>query len=176
MRAEGYQTWYRYDWEKHIFPKISRDFGSRHRLTKEELLRIILFKAERSKSNFKRDLSNKAKEVSRMLRAVRDAKGDTEIKPKIDALCKIDGIGLGLASAILAACYPRKFTIMDRRVWKGIFGDKALTTSAEGYLRYNRRCLQKAKGLRLSLRDFDRMCWGRSYHSDLCKEFGLRRV
>jgi len=53
MRLKDYQKWYRYNWESEVFPKISQSFKENKKLTKEQFMRIIVFKAERSKIKFK---------------------------------------------------------------------------------------------------------------------------
>ena len=167
MRLQDYGKWYRYNWEKEIFPKISKNFRKKGELTKEEFLRILLFKAERGKTKFKENLLSKAKEVSCGLKKIGELKEEKEIKQEIKKLCKIKGIGVPIASALLAACYPAKFTIIDRRVCEEVFHKRPSTISVKTYLCYNRECCKRAERANLTLRELDRCYWGRNYYSKL---------
>jgi thermostable 8-oxoguanine DNA glycosylase len=96
-------------------------------------------------------------------------------KEQIEILDKIKGIGLPIASAILTVCYPEKFTILDYRVWNILLKDKKVgnknpPNTIFGYLNYVNICKKYSRKLKLSLRDFDRAMWGRSFYESL-KEF-----
>jgi len=111
--------------------------------------------------------------VSKIIRNIGESRDETEKENQIRELCKIRGIDLPIASAILAACYPEEFMIIDRRVWNEVYHRKYLTRSPKIYLSYNLHCLKMAKKKKLRLRDLDKAYWGKNYYSELKAMFKL---
>ena len=147
-----------YELEKQLFGEISGNFRKNKTLSDEEFFKIIIWKSNRVKG--------------KVLEGIK--KSNKSVKEKIKILTKIKGIGLPIASAILTVCYPNKFTVLDYRVWGILFKDKKVKnkrppSSVPGYLDYVNICKNYAKKLKLSLRDFDRAMWGRSFCEDLKK-------
>jgi len=91
---------------------------------------------------------------------------------KVNLLVEINGIGIPIASAILAVCYPEDFTILDYRalnsfydLWKDRYPNRPYTI--RGYLEYCKTCKKIADQYRICLRDLDRVLWGRSWEQGL---------
>ena len=160
-----------YDLEKQLFGKINRNFRENRTLSDEEFFKIIIWKSNRVKGKVLEGIRKSKKSVKQIMRDVYNVKIPEE---KIKILTSIKGIGLPIASAILTVCYPNKFTILDYRVWDILFKDKKVKSknppkTISEYLDYVDICKNYAKKLKLSLRDFDRAMWGRSFNEDLKK-------
>lgn len=160
-----------YDLEKQLFGEINRNFKKNKTLSDEEFFKIIIWKSNRAKGKVLAEIKKSNKSVKQIMRDVYNTKA---LDGKIKILTRIKGIGLSIASAILTVCYPNKFTILDYRVWNILLKDKKvkyknLPTLTLKYLDYVNICKNYAKKLKLSLRDFDRVMWGRSFYEDLKK-------
>ena len=160
-----------YDLERQLFGEISKNFRKNKTLSNEEFFKIIIWKSNRAKGKVLTGIKKNNKSVRRIMRDVYDTKNPEE---KIKILTKIKGIGLPIASAILTVCYPNKFTILDYRVWNILLKDKKVKgknspKTISEYLDYVDICKNYAKKLKLSLRDFDKTMWGRSFYEDLKK-------
>jgi len=160
-----------YELEKQLFGEISGSFRKNKILSEEEFFKIIIWKSNWSKGRVLTGIRKSGKSVNQIMREVYNAKTPEE---KVKTLIKIKGIGLPIASAILTVCYPEEFTVLDSRVWDILFKDKkvknkTLPNTISGYLDYVNICKNYAKELNLSLRDFDKAMWGRSFYEDLRK-------
>jgi len=158
-----------YELEKQLFNEIGRNFRKNKTLSDEEFFKIIIWKSNRVKGKVLAGIKKSNKSVKQIMREVYNANTSEE---KIKLLTNIKGIGLPIASAILTVCYPKKFTILDYRVWDILFKDKKVkgknpSKTISEYLDYVDICKNYAKKLKLSLRDFDRTMWGRSFYEDL---------
>jgi thermostable 8-oxoguanine DNA glycosylase len=104
---------------------------------------------------------------------MREVSQEGTLDAKVQRLLSIPGIGIPIASAILAVCYPEQFTILDRRVWETLkeASVEGLTPGfpqdAAGYLQYCQACSHNADKARLSLRDLDRALWAKNWEKDL---------
>jgi hypothetical protein len=63
-----------------------------------------------------------------------------------------------VASAILTAIDPKRYTVIDFRALEAL-GIKRASPSVDFYLDYLKHCRQLAKTHRVSLRDLDRALW-----------------
>lgn len=157
-----------YDLEKYLFNEVHESFKSKHSLTAEQFFCIVIWKSNRSKSKIRNSLANNnqnVKEITEKLYKERDP-----IK-KVNLLAEIEFVGIPIASAILTVCFPDDFTVLDYRVWnilkeRGLV-DGSKPTTIERYLNYVDICKRQAKQLNVSLRDFDRTMWGKSFYNDL---------
>ncbi len=86
------------------------------------------------------------------------ARSDADLGEKIAALVKIKGVGVPMASAILTAMYPDRYTVIDVRALDTLgFRDRSnLERLYPEYLAY---CRSKSTELGMSLRAFDRAIW-----------------
>lgn len=158
-----------YELEKQLFNEISNNFKENKTLSDEEFFKIIIWKSNRTKGKILAGIKKSKKNIKELMKNVHNAKTLAE---KVETLTKIKGIGLPIASAVLSVCYPKEFTILDYRVWGILFEDKKVKSkrvpnTISGYLDYVNICKNYAKELKLSLRDFDKAMWGRSFFEDL---------
>jgi len=79
----------------------------------------------------------------------------------IGILTSLSGVGIPMASSILTAMFPLKYTIIDYRALATL-GVEKWTGSIEFYLAYLEFCLATSKSAGLSLRSLDHALWQRS--------------
>ena len=103
-------------------------------------------------------LKNTDDEIADALRLVVDARTD---RAAIAVLLGLSGVGVPVASAIVTAIYPDRFTIIDFRALEALGISRSLATSitVEFYLKYLKYCRELAKTNRVSLRELDRALW-----------------
>jgi hypothetical protein len=103
---------------------------------------------------------NSDESVANVLQAAIDAidkHGDTE--RAFRELQSLKGIGLPVASAILTAVFPERFTVIDVMALRALGVPEGTPLSVPLYERYLTFCWQHANRLGISLRDMDRALW-----------------
>lgn len=109
-------------------------------LTREEFLEICRWKLGEQYSRSSRALESssakRVKRVSELAFAVRDRDPDFELAARLAILRLLPGVGLGIASAILGLCYPKRFAPLDAGVWNAVFGEQPNGLDVAGYRRY----------------------------------------
>ncbi len=82
---------------------------------------------------------------------------------KLEVLTLMNGVGIRMASTILAFRYPRRYTVMDWRAWKSLKSFQLLDGEIEDtyycWRRYNSVCQELAARNRVSLRKLDKALW-----------------
>jgi hypothetical protein len=126
--------------------------------TRENL--IIIFDWKTGGRGRSRLANNTDEEMAEALDVATHAKTD---RIAIAALCGLHGVGVPVASAILTAIYPEKFTIIDFRALEtlGVPRDRQ-KFDLESYLTYLNYCRGTASRYGVALRDLDRALWQRS--------------
>ncbi len=76
----------------------------------------------------------------------------------ISVLRGLQGVDTPVASAILTAIDPERYTVIDFRALEAL-GNETNDRSVNFYLNYLDACRQLAKKHKVSLRDFDRALW-----------------
>lgn len=158
------------DLESYLLEEVSPRFATNQTLGPYDFYAIVIWKSNRSKTKIKQGLAAAGLSVEALMSEVSQANGPVA---KVEALLRVHGIGLPIASAILAICYPKEFTVFDYRAWKSLqeLGVHGLPVkpphNAPTYLRYFQVCQELAQRLNLSLRDVDRALWARSWEKDL---------
>lgn len=159
-----------YDCESYLFEIVSQRFRERHTLEPYDFFAIVTWKSNRSKTKIKTGLVNAKKTVKSLMQAVWQARNQQD---RVKVLSDVYGIGLPIASAILAVCYPEEFTVLDERAWNVL---KKLSIDGlpphypqnpQGYIQYCEVCRKLAKQANLSLRDLDRALWAKSWVDSL---------
>ena len=162
-----------YDWEGRVFPDIHRRIDCGQELTKLDVLLILRWKLGRVKdSNAITVSDNNLSAINAAVSAAKDAKCGEE---SLLSLIGIPGIGLPVATAILTACHPSEFTVLDWRVLESLRlfpsrmpKDQRREYKSEDWTakEYIAEFLPRVKKIsadwRLSLRDTDRALWGMS--------------
>lgn len=101
---------------------------------------------------------NSPSDVAKALRFATDKR--TSEKWAIETLCRLKGVGVPVASAILTMVYPDKYTIIDFRALEALGiqrGDGEETV--DFYLEYLRTCRSLAQECKIDLRTLDRALW-----------------
>ncbi len=70
----------------------------------------------------------------------------------------LQGVAVPVASAILTAIYPERYTVIDFRALEAL-GSKTTDRSVNFYLAYLTHCRQLAKAHHVTLRALDRALW-----------------
>lgn len=149
--------------EKYLLEDVHERFEGGQRIDDFDFYCIVYWKRNASKTNIKKGLAKLGKTPGELLDELRRTE---EIEAKFEVLTEVSGIGVAIASAILAVCYPEKYTVVDGYVFNmlkdwGLLSDGSL--NVEGYLEYNALCLGLSRTWRRSLRDVDRVLWAKAW-------------
>lgn len=84
---------------------------------------------------------------------------DYETELRLNILCSIRGVGVPVASAILALVFPEKYAVIDFRGWRQIFGEVRTTFSISDYKRYLCEIKRLAVELGWPVQEVDLAIW-----------------
>jgi thermostable 8-oxoguanine DNA glycosylase len=96
-------------WYEKEFEDISKELKNKDMLSHYEFLRIRNFKLRNLSAETEESVNDITKEAFKLAK-------DDKIEESIKELLKFNGVGIPIASTILAMKYPDKFAIIDRRV------------------------------------------------------------
>ncbi len=96
-------------------------------------------------------------EIARSLQFASDPR--TSEKSAVDVLCRLHGVGVPVASAILTTINPEKYTIIDFRALESLGVTKWPNDSIDYYISYLQKCRELASIHKVSLRTLDRALW-----------------
>jgi hypothetical protein len=119
----------------------------------------IIFEWKTRNRGKSRLLENTPKEISDAFNLAVRAKTD---RSAVAVLTGLSGVGTPVASAILTAVAPERYTIIDFRAL-GALNYKGPYSSLSFYLHYLRYCRGTAQKHRVSLRTLDRALWQWSF-------------
>lgn len=103
--------------------------------------------------------------VTRAAFSIRLENRETEAAVRVGILSVLPGVGIPVASAILALTEPEKYAIVDFRVWRQLFGTEKRSFASTDYIVYMRRIWQLAEELRWPPQIVDWCIW-RQGHVD----------
>jgi len=98
---------------------------------------------------------NSDAEISDALRIGTSAQSE---RAAVSVLCGFSGLEIPLASAILTAIDPERYTIIDFRVLESL-GVRRSWHTIDSYLAYQQQCRALARENGVSLRELDRALW-----------------
>jgi len=78
----------------------------------------------------------RVKRTSQMTFAVKDKDAEFELAGRVTILRLLPGVGIGVASAVLALCYPRWYAALDPRAWRALFDEERSVFELADYRRY----------------------------------------
>jgi len=84
---------------------------------------------------------------------------DRETELRVAALTELSGVGIGVASAILALVDPEHYCVIDFRGWRAVFGELRRTFSIRDYNRYLSEVRHLAEILGWTPQDTDLAIW-----------------
>lgn len=157
-----------YNLEEYLLGEVRDNFNKNGCLTPEEFFCIVIWKRNASKTKIKRGI----KEINKNIYTITSDIYKTEDrKQKLKILISIPNMGIAIASAILTVLYPKEFSVYDVRVG-GQLGIKKEITDCERYFKEFLPNIittaEKVSGIKnLSLRNADRILWGKSFHDNL---------
>jgi len=141
--------------------------------TLSELKKIVKWKNRRDKYSAKNSNSDVQEITSECFEKLKNRENDAStIKRVLNSLKKLEGVGISVASAILMAHNPEKFTPIDWRVWNALFLLCELdrpypkNLKKDDYIEYLKACRKLARKLNIDLRTLDRALWiaSKGYH------------
>jgi hypothetical protein len=159
-----------YHLEAYLFQRVSSQFAEEQTLTPFDFFAIVIWKSNRVKTRVKKGLNAAGKSVQALMCEVAKTRSPAD---KVELLTEIEGIGIRVASAILAVCYPTQFTVLDYRAWETLAScnleglPASIPTTPAAYVRYCEACGRFAAKGGVSLRDLDQALWARSWEKDL---------
>lgn len=86
-----------------------------------------------------------------------DDEYETELR--LGILCTLRGVGVPVASAILALVFPERYAVIDFRGWRQVFDEERTTFSIPDYKRYLREIRRLALELAWSVQEVDLAIW-----------------
>ena len=175
-----------YDIEKYLFSRVHERFQQQGFLCAFDFFSIVRWKSVRPTGVIRDALRERSPDLGqavKSLTATIHEAADHESRLKI--LLGVRGIGLPMASAILAVLYPNDFTVYDTRVCNqlGCFknlGSRSTKTIWEDYERFRQAVRDEAVRTgapeSLGLRDMDRWLWTRDLVDQLKTEGCTRPI
>lgn len=173
-----------YHLEQYLFEDVNSRFHDAGWLNAFDFFSIVIWKANRAKSNVAKRLLRHDPEsridldaiVRHLTRRLYDA---ASARDRLEMLMIDWGLKLPMASAILTVLWPDEFTVYDVRACEqfGRFGNLTNLTRPEavwdGYTSYRTAVIAAVPG-ETSLRDKDRILWGRSAAAQLERDIASR--
>jgi hypothetical protein len=115
----------------------------------------IIYKWKTNGRGKRRLAKNSDEEIEDALRLALSAKTE---RSAIAVLTGLHGVNVPLASAVLTAIDPERYTVIDVRALESL-GIKTANRTVSYYLEYLAYCRQKARVWNISLRKLDRALW-----------------
>ncbi len=82
-----------------------------------------------------------------------------ELELRMGILCTLRGVGVPVASAVLALVFPEKYAVIDFRGWRQVFGKEKTAFSIPDYKRYLREIQRLADELGWLVQEVDLAIW-----------------
>jgi len=82
-----------------------------------------------------------------------------EIELRVSILCALRGVGVPVASAVLALVFPERYAVIDFRGWRQVFGEKKITFSIRDYKKYLVEIRRLADELNWPVQEVDLAIW-----------------
>jgi len=115
-----------------------------------------IFKWKTNGRGISRQENNKPGEIADALRLA--AQAETE-RSAMAVLCGLNGVGVPVASAILTAMFPTRFTVIDFRALQSLGCENDDDGTINFYLLYLNACKDWAEQYKCTLRNLDRALW-----------------
>jgi hypothetical protein len=117
-------------------------------LTSDELDCIFRWKlrGQYRRIDFSENTDSGYRAITRAAFSIKEANAAYEATLRLKVLMSLPGVGIGVASAILALCDPDNYCVIDYRGWHAAFGEIRHEFEPSHYLRYLRKvkCLANA--------------------------------
>ena len=132
-------------------------------LTSEELDEVLRWKL---RGQYARQWERRKANTEDVIRAVTtvaltvthpDEEYETELRVSI--LCALRGVGVPVASAVLALVFPERYAVIDFRGWRQVFSEEKTTFSIADYKIYLREVRRLADELGWPVQEVDLAIW-----------------
>jgi hypothetical protein len=128
-------------------------------LTGEELNRVFRWKLrgqhERMAAQRARNTEAAYRAISEAVFQIVDPDLEYESVVRLGLLTALTGVGVPIASAVLAVAEPQKYCIVDRRGWRALFGKERESFSPIDYWSYRTAVAQLGTELGWTLQETD---------------------
>ena len=154
-----------YTLTEHIKADFAQMKRERHPmyLTLEEFDRVLQWKLrgqyERQRERRKENTDDEIRVVTGAALSIEHPDKDYEIELRVGILCTLRGVGVPVASAILALVFPERYAVIDFRGWRQVFGEERTTFSVSDYRRYLREVQNLAQELGWPVQEVDLAIW-----------------
>lgn len=143
-----------------VFWRVSRAWKERGWLTRDEFVEAVEWKSSRARERAGRNPSIVVERVTGLISELEGEMPQEELdRFRAELLTSLDGVGVPVASALLAMYQPERYGVMDRRAWKTLFGRDKAPFTARDYVRYLRRIRELGAEVGLTPREVDKALW-----------------
>ncbi|ETB64116.1 TPA: hypothetical protein DIC38_00640 [Candidatus Nomurabacteria bacterium] len=157
-----------YNLEQYIFQDVGPNFRKTGKITIEDFFCIVIWKANRAKTNIRKKLS-KNTTLSKSIISISDDIYNAHSKEeKLEIMIKKWKFGFPMATAILTVLYPEDFTVYDYRV-RGQLKIENIYSVDKYFSKFLPKVKKYADSLGENLRNTDKELWGKSFYEDLQK-------
>lgn len=129
----------------------------------KEFDEILLWKLRnqygRQKDLRRMNTESVVQDVTRLALSIQHEDKEYETELKIGLLCSIKGVGVPVASSILALIFPNDYCVIDFRGWRQVFGEMKNTFSISDYKRYLSEVRKIAEEISWPVQEVDLAIW-----------------
>ncbi|MEU7754296.1 hypothetical protein [Micromonospora sp. NPDC049171] len=144
--------------EREVLDEVGPAVAKRGYYNRGDLRKVALWKSPRSTGYIDRNGDSDIEDLTRIALAAPE-----RLRHRL--LCLLDGVGVPIASALLTACEPSVFTVIDYRAIDTLRAHGELS-QRPSYTSYLQVCSELAKRLDTDLRTLDRALWQWSKEQD----------
>jgi hypothetical protein len=132
-------------------------------LTRADLQRILRWKLRSQygrSAKFREHLTDAlVRHVTQATFGYRANNCDIELGVRIRLLAALPGVGVPVASAVLALVEPHRYCVVDYRGWRTLFGEERRHFSVRDYRRYRTAIAKLADRLGWPVQETDAVVW-----------------
>lgn len=145
--------------------ELAQARGNRHPfyLTTTEFEKILHWKLDRQ---YGRGKELRRANTAQVIRTVSEAVFSVShpdpvylIELRLGLLCSLRGVGVPIASAVLALVYPTEYCVIDFRGWRQVFEQDRNQFSISDYKRYLARVRELSRELQWPVQEVDLAIW-----------------
>jgi len=132
-------------------------------LNKQEFEKILVWKLrtqyERQEKYRKQNTDAIIQKITRTAFEIEHPDWQYTIELKLNILTALRGVGIPVASAILALCYPEKYAVIDFRTFRQLSGESKRAFSIRDYIEYLMKIRDIAKKYKVTPQQVDQAIW-----------------
>ncbi len=132
-------------------------------LTRDQLDRVFKWKL---RSQYGRQSERRARNSDAAYETVTEAvfkivspDVEYECAVRLRLLTALEGVGVPVASAVLALTEPERYCVIDFRAWRSVFGEDRTAFSVGDYIRYRNEVARLAANLGWPIQEADAAIW-----------------